>query len=270
MKINFLIDNKTENTSCTAEWGLAVLIETGNKKILMDQGSSPMLIANAAGMGIDLSEVDYATVSHGHFDHSGGTEAFLEINDKAKVYVHKDAFVPTVDLSDGMETGLPWGEDFMKKYSERIIKTEGTFRIEDGAWLVGDVPRAEGFEPTGIFHYRVGDEFFPDPMKHEQTLVIEENGKLNIFSGCSHQGIVPILKYIEKEFPGMKINALVAGMHLFSASREQRLKVIKEIEKMGIEHIFPVHCTGMNAIIDFKIMLGDKVEIASAGDTYEV
>lgn len=270
MKISFLIDNKTESVRCTAEWGLSVHIETGEKNILMDQGASNMLIRNAAEMGINLAAVDYATVSHGHYDHSGGTEAFLELNDKAKLYVHKDALIPTFDLSDGMATGVPWDENFIKKYSDRIVRTEGVFRVDEKIWLIGDVPKAEGFVPAGIFHYRVGDKFFPDPMKHEQTLVIEENGMLNIFSGCSHQGIVPILEYIGAVFPDKKINALVAGMHLFSASRERRTAVIREIESMGIEHIFPVHCTGMNAIVDFRVLLGDKVKIAAAGDSYEV
>ncbi len=59
-------------------------------------------------------------------------------------------------------------------------------------------------------------------------------------------------------------------MHLFSASKEHCMEVIDKIEKMGVEYIFPVHCTGMNAIIDFKIRLGDKVKIAMAGDAFVV
>ena len=57
MKITFLIDNKTESTECDAEWGLSVLIEANGKKILMDQGASPMLVRNAERMGLDLSDV---------------------------------------------------------------------------------------------------------------------------------------------------------------------------------------------------------------------
>jgi metal-dependent hydrolase (beta-lactamase superfamily II) len=46
--------------------------------------------------------------------------------------------------------------------------------------------------------------------------------------------------------------------------------VIKEMEEMGVRKIFPVHCTGMNAIIRFKMKMGDAVEIASAGDVFEI
>ena len=47
-------------------------------------------------------------------------------------------------------------------------------------------------------------------------------------------------------------------------------KIIREIDELGVRYIFPVHCTGMNAIIRFKMQLGDKVQIATAGDEYEI
>ena len=90
MKITFLIDNKTESTECDAEWGLSVLIEANGKKILMDQGASPMLVRNAERMGLDLSNVDFATISHGHNDHTGGLKLLserCEVNGTELVYV---------------------------------------------------------------------------------------------------------------------------------------------------------------------------------------
>ena len=69
VKVTFLVDNKTEEPACNAEWGLSIYIEANGKKILMDQGASPMLLHNAEGLGIDLSEVVFATVSHGHERH---------------------------------------------------------------------------------------------------------------------------------------------------------------------------------------------------------
>ena len=58
-------------------------------------------------------------------------------------------------------------------------------------------------------------------------------------------------------------------MHLYAADKELRSKVIDEIEALGVERVFPVHCTGMKAIVDFKLRMGDKVKVAAAGESYE-
>jgi len=270
MKITFLVDNKTEAVECNAEWGLSMLIEANGKKILMDQGASDMFVKNAEGLGIDLSEVDFACISHGHDDHTGGTEYFMEINKTAPVYVHKKAFSYQVALDIDGNIGIHWSEKAMEDNAERIIRTEGTYRIDEHTWLVGNVPAVEGFTPTEDFFIKVGNQLFPDQMEHEQTLVIEDENGLHVFSGCSHKGIIPILRYIQEKIPGKKIDSVVAGMHLFSASNELIDSIIEEMRVMGIRYIFPVHCTGMNAIIRFKMKMGDAVKIAAAGDTFEI
>ena len=58
MKFQFLLDNKTENSKCMAEWGLSVLIETAGKKILLDTGLTDLYLANAEALGVDLTDVD--------------------------------------------------------------------------------------------------------------------------------------------------------------------------------------------------------------------
>lgn len=269
MKITFLVDNKTESTRCAAEWGLSILIDDGKQKILMDQGASPMLLENAKRMGISLEEVDFATISHGHYDHSGGTEAFLKLNKKAKVYVHEHA--PRFSCAQGSHNiGLPWTDDFLSENKNRIVYTRGRYQIAEGVFLISEVPRLEGYTPTEKFFIKADGKMVEDTMDHEQTLVIEKDKGLYVFSGCSHQGIVAIVRHIMKLFPNKRIAALIAGMHLYSAQGQERKRVIDEIARMDIDYVFPVHCTGMKAIIEFKIKMGDRVKIATAGRTYEL
>lgn len=87
-----------EDTACApdfvCEHGLSFYIETGSSKLLFDMGQTDLFLKNAAALGADLSAVDTAFVSHGHYDHGGGLAAFLEINDHAPVYVHQKAFEP--------------------------------------------------------------------------------------------------------------------------------------------------------------------------------
>ena len=71
-----------ENTACcpgvTAEHGLSLYLETGETRILFDMGQTAAFAENAAALGIDLSQVDFAVISHGHYDHTGGLSRFLE------------------------------------------------------------------------------------------------------------------------------------------------------------------------------------------------
>lgn len=81
----------------------------------------------------------------------------------------------------------------------------------------------------------------PDNMDHEQFLIIrdrDESGQSNglyIFSGCSHKGIIPVLRYAKEIFPDEKIRCLAAGMHLYSASDEDRQRVVTEVLNENIE-----------------------------------
>ena len=115
MKVTFLVDNKTETIGCEAEWGLSMVVEANGKMILMDQGASDMLMRNAERLGVDLAKVDFATISHGHYDHSTGTPAFFGLNRTAPVYVHEQAFFYEIDSLGDRNIGIPWSEEFIRE-----------------------------------------------------------------------------------------------------------------------------------------------------------
>ena len=62
------ITTLSENTACMgdflAEWGLSILIETGEANILLDTGRSVSASYNADALGIDLSKIDKIVLSH--------------------------------------------------------------------------------------------------------------------------------------------------------------------------------------------------------------
>jgi len=97
MRIRVLAENTTASEILCREHGLSLYVETRKHKFLFDTGASALFAENAAKMKIDLSEADFAVISHGHYDHGGGLKTFLNINDKAKVYLHQNAFQPCFD-----------------------------------------------------------------------------------------------------------------------------------------------------------------------------
>jgi 7,8-dihydropterin-6-yl-methyl-4-(beta-D-ribofuranosyl)aminobenzene 5'-phosphate synthase len=69
-------------------------------KILLDTGASDVFIRNAELLGIDLSDVDYVFISHGHSDHAGGLRYFLEHNQKAKAAIKREQNDACIDSAE--------------------------------------------------------------------------------------------------------------------------------------------------------------------------
>ncbi len=275
MKLTVLVDNKTENAKCQAEWGLSLLIETRGKKILFDTGASDMFIHNGQALGIDLSTIDVTVLSHGHYDHTGGVPSFIEVNDHAKVYLHenglKDYYGAEGGDIDEEPAGISWSQEFVDfaKATGRLVFTRGRQQLADKVDLIGNIPRLEGTEATENFYYKTEGGFELDDMSHEQILVVEEDDKLFVFSGCSHIGVLSILEYVKKLYPGKKIAGFIAGMHLYAYGEKELEEILVELEKRELSYLVPLHCTGMMPIMRMKERFGEGCIIAMAGDTYE-
>ncbi|MBQ4650606.1 MAG: MBL fold metallo-hydrolase [Firmicutes bacterium] len=283
MKLSFLVDNKTERASCQAEWGLSIFVESGGHKVLFDTGCSDMFARNAKAMDIDLTEAEAVLISHGHFDHTEGMPAFAEINKTAPIYIHKNAF-SVFHGTDGDEIeeyncGLLWSREFTDSIRNRFVLTENVVKVNDCMTLIGNIPDFREYPPTEKFYKEVevvnscGDKAVimePDDMSHEQFLVVEEGEMIFIISGCSHRGVLPTIMTAQKYFPDKKIAALIAGMHMYPLADGPRKKLVQQIIDAGVEKVFPLHCTGMAAIIEFKARMGEGCVVASSGDVYEL
>jgi len=275
MKCSVLVDNKTELGDCCAEWGLSLWIENRGEKLLLDTGLSSMFLDNARAMNVDLSTADSLVISHGHFDHTGGVEAFSQIAPHAPIYLHEEALYETFGETDGVmddyNCGILWDDALKEKLRPQIQFTNGTKQIGPHSWIIGNIPSMAEYPPTERFFRKAADgNLEPDPMNHEQVLVIEENGRLHVFSGCSHKGVIPILRHVAYLFPQYKIAGMIAGMHLHSLTPQKRAAIIDEFQAMGLDYVVPLHCTGMNAIVEMKVKMGDACHILCAGHSLTV
>jgi 7,8-dihydropterin-6-yl-methyl-4-(beta-D-ribofuranosyl)aminobenzene 5'-phosphate synthase len=88
MKTTILYDNTVFQAGLKSDWGFSCLVEAHNRTILFDTGSNgSILLENMNKLDIDASSIDEVFISHAHFDHIGGLSAFLNENNKVKIYV---------------------------------------------------------------------------------------------------------------------------------------------------------------------------------------
>ncbi|MBR5322642.1 MAG: MBL fold metallo-hydrolase [Clostridia bacterium] len=233
MRITSLIENTTENEKLTAEHGLSLYIETEQHKILFDMGQSEKFADNAEKLGIDLTEVDIAILSHGHYDHGGGIRRFLEINKKSPIYINQYAFEEHYNSEKkyiGLDTSLIG--------SDRFIFTEDFRKIDCCLTLCTCNNNNRPFN-VGDFGMLVKSEdiFSPEDFKHEQYLLIEEGGNNVLISGCSHKGIMNITDWFKPDI-------LVGGFHFSKFPLNEKLEEYAKILASFATTYYTCHCTG--------------------------
>lgn len=242
-KIVILSDNRACSALVGAEHGLAVYMECAAGRFLFDTGASAQFISNARALGVDLAEVDYCLISHGHSDHIGGLQAFLDINSKAKVIL--SAQIPGAEYVSvrRIRHSITSHIDF-EKYGARMVF------IEENA-TVGNIHIFANIAcrhplPLGDKNLLIRDatqQFVPDDFRHELAFLVD--GVL--FTGCAHSGILNILESVQQP-PAVSIG----GFHLLDSGADQNFESDEQLERLA-HHLaagypqtvfYTGHCTG--------------------------
>lgn len=241
MQITVLSENTAKSPEFGAEHGLSLYIETEHNRILFDMGQSALFSENAGKCGVDLKKVDFAVLSHGHYDHSGGLEKFLEINEHAPVYINEHAFEPHYN---GTEKYI--GLDISLSDNPRIRFVKGAEKIENGVTIetLNDNAKKHPIDSAGLTVKENG-VFLPEDFRHEQYLMIEENGKKVLFSGCSHKGILDIAEHFAPD-------VLIGGFHFSKLPLDEKLTEYAEILNKLNTDFYTCHCTGEMQYLHLK------------------
>ncbi len=260
MIARILVDNNTRN-EWKAEWGLAVEITHGGRKILLDAGTTRVFADNADAMGVDLAEIDFGVLSHAHFDHSDGLDAFFEKNRKAKFYLRRSCQENCYSRKGGEELSyIGIKEGYLERFADRLIYVDGDVELIPGVTLLPH--KTAGLEKVGEhagMFVKIRGKFQPDAFDHEQSLVIETERGLVILNSCSHGGVDNIIREVQSTWPEKKICMYIGGLHLFRSTDEEVRTLARAVKETGIEAIYTGHCTGDRAMELLKEELGDTI-----------
>lgn len=225
--ITILYDNVSYDTMFTPSNGFSCFIAGLEKTILFDAGEKQdILLHNMKQANIDSNRIQYLVISHVHFDHIGGLMG--------------------VTGWKNMETAfLPVKLAYPVARMERVVSLP--VELFPRVFLTGTMP-AEAVH---------GDE---------QSLIIDTPQGLVLITGCSHPGIVSILKRA-REIVNKDIYLVLGGFHLLNQTDGQIKTIIDSFKSMGVRYCAPGHCTGDRAKAAFREAYGDHFVELGAGRT---
>jgi|APFre7841882724_1041349.scaffolds.fasta_scaffold13437_3 7,8-dihydropterin-6-yl-methyl-4-(beta-D-ribofuranosyl)aminobenzene 5'-phosphate synthase len=271
MKITTLVENELalDHRDLEPEFGLSLLIEHRDKRILFDTGAAGAAMRNASRLGVDLRQVDAVVLSHHHFDHGGGLPAFFAINSHAKVYLRHPpagkAFFRAlwvVSRYIGLEEGL------LERFKDRFVFVDTFTEFLPGAYIVTNIGRRHAL-PKGDRHLYVKqkDGYVRDPFSHELVLVVRDDDGLIAFTGCGHSGVLNMVETVIESFPESRIKAVVGGFHLIgipapetmAGSKDEMVALAQHMRQMTVDAYWTGHCTGHKAFEILKEGLGAKL-----------
>lgn len=275
MKIVTLLENTSRRPGLAAARGLSLYVETAGRRVLFDMGPDASFLENAKALGVDLSAVDTAVLSHGHSDHGGGLAAFCEMNDKARIYLRREALGAYYAVLPGQEPGYIGLPPEAERLAERFVYTGDREDLGDGLTLFSDVEDDKTLRAVAPkLQERTGAGFRPDGFAHEQHLIVEENGKAALLAGCGHLGIVNTLR-AAKRLLGRAPDVVFGGFHLFElkpdAPESQALMAATAAELAEGDTVYYTgHCTGDWAFERLRETLGERLRPMDCGASAEL
>ena len=249
-KILCLYNNEgVEGGELIIDWGFSALIYYNDQLILFDSGaSSEILEHNCAKLGVDLSNVDIAVLSHNHRDHVTGFNYLLEVNPAVKLYLPDDSDLGGESSKENEE----WNSKYRVGYR---------FKDADVTFVKQNIQIAPGIALIPTVASSIG-VYLKDPKDEQNTsywglpevsLAVKSNDdKWILLDGCSHSGVANIVNESNK-FLKTTVDGVIGGFHLRRFSNDQLINIATKMKtELNVKWVSPTHCTGENAQKIFK------------------
>ena len=212
-------------------------------------------------MGCDIGQVEYAVLSHAHYDHADGMAEFFAHNDKAKFYLRKSAEENCYARKWIFSRYIGIHRGYLEQYRDRIVFVDGDYELIPGVTLIPH--KTQGLARIGKragMYIKKDGSWQADCFSHEQSLVFDTDKGLVICNSCSHGGADNIIKEIAGTYPDKHIYALFGGLHLYASPEEEVRALAARVRDTGINKLYTGHCTGKKAFEILREELGERAE----------
>jgi 7,8-dihydropterin-6-yl-methyl-4-(beta-D-ribofuranosyl)aminobenzene 5'-phosphate synthase len=274
LRITTLSENTAGMGDFLGEWGLSILIETDNSKILLDTGTSISAARNAETLDIDLGKIDKIVLSHGHYDHTGGLREILRIvKKKIEIIAHPDVWQAKYHIrKDDPERfiGIPFRQEELESLGARFSLTKQPVEIAENIGTTGEIPMVTEYETidAGLF-VKQDSNFQPDQVMDDRAVIIKTEKGLVIILGCAHRGMINTIYHAQKITGIVEIQAVIGGSHLIGASEERLWQSITALKELGVQKLGLCHCTDLPVISILSQEFGENFIFNKAGKVIE-
>jgi 7,8-dihydropterin-6-yl-methyl-4-(beta-D-ribofuranosyl)aminobenzene 5'-phosphate synthase len=248
------------------------------RNILVDVAQNPeALLHNMKLMDINPSIIDAIVLTHCHYDHTQGLVEILRMIGKKNlpVIAHPEIFRLNFIVEPYLRHVGVMGSESKEKIKESggtLYLTRDPLQIIPGLITTGEVKKQTDFEEVGIPLKTITSDgkVVEDKMKDDISVIANiENKGIVIITGCSHAGIVNIVKHSIELTGVKKIKAIIGGLHLIEAPMERIKKTVEALSKLDIDFISAGHCTGFEAQVELYKAFGKRFSPLHTGMKFE-
>ncbi|WP_445491581.1 MBL fold metallo-hydrolase [Niallia sp. 03133] len=271
MKLSVLVDNNTFiDRYFLGEPAISFFIEEGDKRILFDTGYSEVFIKNAEKMRIDLRDLDYVALSHGHVDHTWGLTHLIRLHMEAKneKMMYNTPTVIGHPLVFNTKLFDPIGEIGSILSHEKLSKHFPIRLTKDPLWLtdrlvfLGEINRIFDFEGKDFIGQVVTDQGEINDYIQDDTAIVYKSSKgLVIIVGCAHSGICNIIEYAKEVCQEERVVDIIGGFHLINPTKKQLEKTVHYINELKPTILHACHCTDFHS----KVALSTVAPLKEVG-----
>lgn len=274
--ITILVDNIAGTRGTIGEHGFSAWIARGEHQVLFDTGAGNALQMNARCLKKSLDEFQLLLLSHGHWDHTGGLKQVAELRETTEIIAHPRIFDERFSARKRGEelvyhdVGIPFSQEELERQGAHFSLTRKFHEFLPGMYFSGEIPRPPGWQSSDeTLCIRRHDQYLPDPILDDASLLLETDSGPVVLLGCAHAGTEIILEYLSAQSGHTSFHAVIGGMHLLHADEERIQTVLDTFEKYQIRKIAATHCTGFPASVKFYQHVQDRFQITQVGDIFD-
>lgn len=234
VSITILYDNYAYSEGVQSDWGFSCVVMGAEKNIMFDTGTrGDLLIRNIEKLKVRPKDIEVVVLSHSHRDHIGGLLTFLGKNSDVLVYLPPSC--PGAFARQVKQTGA------------KTVTVDAPLKICEDVYLTG--PMGETIK--------------------EQSMILDAAEGAVLVTGCSHPGIVSIVRKA-KATVQKGPHLVFGGFHLLRKSEAEIKGIIAALKELGVQKVGPTHCTGETAIRLFKEAYGSDFVQMGVGRTLKI